>query len=418
MATSKTIRYTGETRNITMSGTPGAEFEIYVKQGTNYYNWDTDSFQSTEKRLKFQEIPANGIYSKTIIIPTVTSNTTYDFYVVPLAGTNSSVFTGHAQKIGTLYQKGKATATFTATESSTLVVQNSGSAGSDLTGGTITSTSQTLTQTGTITEASGNFVYIHSVPTWNALDGGNWTLANTITTTVKSKNGTSVVLDDATGIASGYAIVGKNIIDEITVSAISGNKITLSADQRLQDGDELTFSKGAWEIGPLSAKVTSTSGTASVTMDTIHNVSKVGIADITCVLDVDAFASVKPNAFPISANCPAGGSVAINVVESQDGFIDTDANQATKAYKVHSVPSASTASPDPIGTYGVVKNTDGDTLSADSSLGSTGAGTAVYHAHADMVAGDTDYFYYKCIDAQSSPVTSSTTQGKISITIV
>ena len=31
---------------------------------------------------------------------------------------------------------------------------------------------------------------------------------------------------------------------------------------------------------------------------------------------------------------------------------------------------------------------------------------------------DKDYFYYKTTDAQSTPVTSSTTQGKVTVTIV
>ena len=51
-------------------------------------------------------------------------------------------------------------------------------------------------------------------------------------------------------------------------------------------------------------------------------------------------------------------------------------------------------------------------------MGSAGAGVVTYTANASHIAGDEDFFYYKTVDAQSSPVTSSTTQGKISITIV
>ena len=51
-------------------------------------------------------------------------------------------------------------------------------------------------------------------------------------------------------------------------------------------------------------------------------------------------------------------------------------------------------------------------------MGSAGAGVVTYAAHANMVAGDTDFFFYDCIDDQSTPVASATDQGKISITIV
>ena len=47
MAISKTIGYQGETRIITLNGNSGSKFELYVKQGSNYYNWDADIFQST-----------------------------------------------------------------------------------------------------------------------------------------------------------------------------------------------------------------------------------------------------------------------------------------------------------------------------------------------------------------------------------
>jgi hypothetical protein len=418
MAISKTTGYRRQIRTIEFSGSSGAKFEMYVKQGTNYYNWDTNSFQTTEKILKNQEIPSSGVYTKNIIIPTVTSDTSYDFYVRPLPGTTSSVSTTNEQKIGVLYQKGGKTMTFTATESSALVVQNSGSAGTDLTGGTLTDNLTTLTQTGTITETSGLFVYIHEIPSWNINDGGNWTNANIVTSKVSSFSGTKVYLgeDGGDNISSGYAVTGKGIADEITVSSISGDIVTLSAAQNLTQGQELTFSPGEWAVEYMSARFTAgASGTATVTMETTHKVKEVGITNVTSVLDVDAFASVKPNAFPVSVNCPAGGNVVINVVDEctnylgSDFFGDIDSNQETKEYIIHSVPSDTTTSTDVYGTSSVA---------ASASMGSTGVGVVTYTAAAGMQAGDTDYFYYKTTDAQSTPVASATDQGKISITIV
>jgi len=433
MATTKTIGRASETRTITINGNAGAKFELYIKQGSNYYNFDTDAFQTVEKVLKNQEIPFNGRYTKNITIPVVTSNTSYDFYVRPVGNTISNLVTTNEQKIGTLFQKGTATATFTATESSTLVVQNSGSAGTDLTGGTLTDTRTTLTQIGTITEASSLFVYCHSTPSWERATGGDWTLSNTVDSVVQWSNGAQVKLTSGggTNVASGDAVVGRGIVDEITVSAISGDVVTLSAAQNLADGQTLTFSKSAWEIGPLSAKVASTSGTASISMTTTHNIEKMGIADVTCVLDVDSHFSVKPNAFPITGiKCPAGGEVVISPIRECTNYLgqlgDIDANVSSKTYKVHSVPAADITSRRPTG----VLDADGDMIyttldfagasdvSAGSAMGSAGAASVSYSAHANHQAGDEDYFYYKTVDAQSTPVTSSTTQGKISITIV
>ena len=66
---------------------------------------------------------------------------------------------------------------------------------------------------------------------------------------------------------------------------------------------------------------------------------------------------------------------------------------------------------------GVLKSAAGGTYSAGQTLG-TATTDLVYHAHASMEAGDTDIFYYKTTDAQSTPVTSSTTQGIVTVTIV
>ena len=434
MATSKTISYQGETRTITIDGNPGAEFELYVKQGTDYYNWDTDAFQSTVKILTGQEIPTNGIYTKNVVIPKVTADTSYDFYMRALSGTTSYISTTHEQKIGVLYQKGVKTATFTATESaSTLVVQNTGSTGADLTGGTLTDTRTTLTQIGTITEDSGYFVYCHSVPSWDRATGGDWTLSNTVSSTIQSSSGAVVYLteDGGTNVVVGDSVTGGSIVDEVTVSAVSGDKIALSSAQNLADGQALTFSEEAWEIGPLSATVANTSGTASILLKTSHNITKTGIADVTCVLDIDSHFSVKPNAFPVTGiECPAGGSVRIYPIEGCTNYLgqlgDNDANVASKTYRVHSVPTTGTASR-PSGKFDAngdeIYITLGDivgtsSVSAGAVMGDAGAALVTYTANASMIAGDTDYFYYKTIDAQATPVTSSTTQGKISITIV
>lgn len=427
MAISKTISYQGETRTITINGNAGAEFELYVKQGTDYYNWDTDAFQTVEKTLKNQEIPSNGAYTKSIIIPAVTADTSYDFYIRTSIGTTSSVSTTHEQKIGVLYQKEGKTATFTATESASTLVVAGG-----LTGGTLTNTLTTLEQEGAITEDSSLFVYCHSTPSWDRATGGDWTLSNTVSSIVQWSSGVTVKLTEGggTNVVVGDSVTGRDIVDEVTVSVINGDLIKLSAAQNLTDGQTLTFSEEAWEIGPLSARVASTSGTASVLVTTSHDIVKMGIANVTCVLDIDSHFSVKPNAFPVTGiECPAGGNVVIGPIRHCTNYLgqlgDNDANVASKTYKVHSVPTTGTASR-PSGRfdangdeiYTALSVYGSSSVSAGAAMGSAGAALVTYAPHDTMIAGDTDYFYYKTTDAQSSPVTSSTTQGKISITIV
>ena len=409
MAISKTIPYTGENTDIKISGTPGSEFELYVLQGSSYYNFDTNSFSATVKILKNEKIPSNGVYIKTVVIPQVTADAKYDFFVRPIGSTKSNLQNTNEQKIGTIYQKGTKTMTFTTTSAASLVIA------SGLTGGTATQVDGQVSQTGTITKSGSPLIYVHSTPTWNKQDGGNWTFSNEVKTTVTNVNGAVVTVEDGSDIASGYAVVGENIVDEITVSAISGNKITLSTAQRLTDGQELVFSKAEWGVKTIYAKLKN-SGTTAVTMSMVAEVSKVGIANLTSACAVDGFVSVKPNAFPVNATCSAGGEVEINIVREctnyQGGRGDIDVNQADKTYAIFSIPADATSSRPTDGEFG------GISLDANEAMGSAGAGVVTYNAHANMVAGDTDFFFYDCIDDQSTPVASATDQGKISITIV
>tara|TARA_R110000744_G_scaffold87068_1_gene170145 strand:- start:50 stop:1279 length:1230 start_codon:yes stop_codon:yes gene_type:complete len=409
MAEKITISRNGETRDWNISGDPGSKFEIYIKQGSYYYNFSTDSFQGSVMILTNQEIPSNGKYTKSIVIPEVASDTSYDYYIRAIGTTVSNVRATNEQKIGTVFQKGVKEATFTTTEDLTLSIA------STLTGGKIGSVKSTLTQTGAVTEASGLLVYIHTIPVWDEVTGGAWTNSNKVTETVSTANGANITVEDGTNISSGYSVTGEGIIDEITVSAISGNKITLSTAQRLDIGQELFFSKNGWEFEGIQAKATN-SGTTSVTMSTVAKVMKVGIADTTCELDIDAYISVKPNAFPIpNVVCSVGQNVAIDIrtcINYLGAEGDNDANQGTKTYTIFSIPDNTTSSRPIDSEFGTIS------LDADEAMGSAGVGVVTYTPHANMVAGDTDFFYYDCVDAQSTPVASATDQGKITITIV
>ena len=433
MAIVKNTGYGTITRKLKINGDAGAVFNLKIKTGSNYYNFDTNGFSSGIKELKNQKIGISGVYEKDIILPTVSSDTQYDVYISPSPTTNLNIKTGLDLKVGTIFQRGNKAITFNVTSAVAGMSINS-----DLTGGTITALATsdfpvergTLTQEGAITKSSSPLLYIHDTPSWNRADGGNFTNSNVVESKVLSVNKTRVVLDSVTGISTTYYVSGENIFDDITVSAISGNVITLSAAQRIEDGDILTFTPKGWEVDSILSKIKG-SGTSSLTMKMVASVNKAGRAAVTSVCDIDNFVSVKPNAFPVSnIECPAGGEVAINVVRQCTNYLgnrgDNDANLSGKSFKVHSVPAGDSTSRRPTGvldsngdmTYSTLAFAGSSSVSAGASMGSAGAGAVTYTAHANHIAGDEDYFYYKTVDAQSTPVTSATDQGKISITIV
>ena len=412
MAETKTISREGQTRNVEIIGRPGSVFEFYVKQGSNYYNFNTTTFTSTVSELKNQIIPSSGKSNINVVIPEVTSNTQYDFFIRPGANTKLSIETTNDLKIGTLYQKGKPKVTVTTTDDTTLSIASA------LTGGTAVNPNEVVSQRGAITEASGNLVYVHSLPTWNKETGGAWTNARKVVQAIVHGRGTTWMVEDGTNITTGLSVTGDNIIDEITVSAISGNKITLSAAQNLKPGQELVFTPSQWEFSDIRSKA-AVSGVTSVDFSQQVVVKKVGIADLTVELDIDDYIDIKPNAFPVNVNCPVGTTIEIDCALECTNFLgelgDLDAN--TKTFKVHSVPTHTTSS-------AAIRTTDTSIVgslpsrAADEAFGSAGVSTVEYAPHAEMIPGDTDVFYYKTVDAQSSPQTSSLTQGKVTVTIV
>ena len=414
MAVTKTISRDGETRAIKITGKAGSTFEFYIKQGSNYYNFDSNSFTSSIFILKKQEIPASGNYVKKVVIPAVTSNVKYDFFITPTGSSTLNIKTTDDLKVGTLYQKGAVTLTVTTTDDTTLNIASS------LTGGTATEDGATILQSGAITEASGNLVYIHEIPKWTPQTGGAWTNSRKVLGTVLHGRKTIYTLEDATNVVTGLTVTNPEIIDEITVSAVSGNTITLSSATPLNPGDILTFTPSQWEFSAISSKATSThSGTTSVTFKQAVTVAKVGTANLTVELDVDDFISIKPNAFPVNVNCPVGTTIEIDCAAECTNFLGTlgDLDQNTKTFKVHSVPTHTTSSA-AIRTANTSIVGSLTSLAADEPFGIAGVSTVEYAPHAEMIPGDTDVFFYKTVDAQSSPQTSSLTQGKVTVTIV
>ena len=75
------IRAAGETRSFSVLGDDGAVFSLEIKnEDGHYYNFQTNSFQSTITRLANIKI-SGGVYNGSISFPKVTDADQYDFYL-------------------------------------------------------------------------------------------------------------------------------------------------------------------------------------------------------------------------------------------------------------------------------------------------------------------------------------------------
>ena len=433
MSKAVTTTSSAQDRTVSINGTPGAKFEFFIKQGTSFYNFNSNLFQSSEFLLKNQEIPSSGRFTVDISLPKVTTETTYDIFVRPIGETDIAIQRTSSLKAGTITQKGTPNAiTFN-------TVEGSGSTftiASSLSGNKITRTNKLLTYTGAITNAGGGslFTYVNKVPT--IADFTN--LGTTISATIQAVNqvddsGTPRTQlffeppDDLSSVTTGQTIdFGETISDvAITVQAITVNSddtaVVTTSNEVPVSGGTATFTSSGYEISTFNVSV-SGSGTTSTTLTVNAEASKLGTSDATSQLDVDDFMTDTPNAFPITLNVPVGTPTEINVLEQCTNFLgtfgDIDSNAGTKTYKAHSLPAHTTSSIGVSGdaaTFGTITQSNGAAISAGNTLTN---GIVVFTPAELAEPGDTDSFVYKCTDAQSSPKDSSTTQGLVSITIV
>ena len=435
MSKAVTTTSSAQDRTVSINGTPGAKFEFFIKQGTSFYNFNSNLFQSSEFLLRNQEIPSSGRFTVDISLPKVTTETTYDIFVRPIGETDIAIQRTSSLKAGTITQKGTPKAiTFN-------TVEGSGSTftiASSLSGNKITRTNKLLTYTGAITNAGGGslFTYVNKVPT--IADFTN--LGTTISATIQAINQVEdsdtprsqlffEPPDDLSSVTTGQTIEIDSTIEDaaITVHAITVNSdgtavvTTSSAISGSGGGGTATFTSSGYEISTFDVSVTG-SGTTSTTLTVNAEASKLGTSDATSQLDVDDFMTDTPNAFPITLNVPIGTPTEFNVQEICTNFLgtlgDIDSNASTKTYKAHSLPAHTTSSIGVSGdaaTFGTITQSNGSAISAGNTLTN---GIVVFTPAELAEPGDTDSFVYKCTDAQSSPKDSSTTQGLVSITIV
>tara|TARA_R110001632_G_scaffold26835_1_gene72290 strand:+ start:1668 stop:3434 length:1767 start_codon:yes stop_codon:yes gene_type:complete len=74
------IKETGERRRFTISGDKGATFSLEIKEGVNYYNFETGLFQTTQTKLTNVSIGGNS-YKGSISFPKVAAGAQYDIYL-------------------------------------------------------------------------------------------------------------------------------------------------------------------------------------------------------------------------------------------------------------------------------------------------------------------------------------------------
>ena len=74
------IKAAGEVRSFTITGTRGAVFSLEVKNGSNYYNFQTNLFQTAETKLSNITL-TSGTYTGQVKFPKVSAGAEYDLFL-------------------------------------------------------------------------------------------------------------------------------------------------------------------------------------------------------------------------------------------------------------------------------------------------------------------------------------------------
>ena len=74
------VRAAGEIRKFEVTGDNGAVFSLEIKNGNNYYNFQTNLFQTTETKLSDITIGANPFVGS-IAFPKVDAGAQYDIFL-------------------------------------------------------------------------------------------------------------------------------------------------------------------------------------------------------------------------------------------------------------------------------------------------------------------------------------------------
>ena len=70
--------------NFTVEGIEGAIVKLYIRNnGLKYYKFSSNTFETnfTQNNILKIVIPRNGVFTRSVVIPTVTSDDEYDFHL-------------------------------------------------------------------------------------------------------------------------------------------------------------------------------------------------------------------------------------------------------------------------------------------------------------------------------------------------
>jgi len=108
------IDYYGAERDVRVYGDVGATYKISVSDGSNTYDFSSDTFTSSSTESGTLTIPATGFLDTTIVVPSATAATTYTFTLTPVG--SSAWNDGDSTKAFTISQTKKINVTFQVTQ--------------------------------------------------------------------------------------------------------------------------------------------------------------------------------------------------------------------------------------------------------------------------------------------------------------
>ena len=310
------IKAAGETRKFEISGDNNAVFSLEIKNGTTYYNFQTNLFQATETGLSDITIGTN-FYTGNITFPKVAAGAQYDVFLFSESNHN----TRHAEYIEARANDGSIDINSSTGSNSNLVqkviyqtLDVTIGLGSFSPAGTVTGTLGTQTIT-----ASRN----------RAVSKTAFTLTNTVTSTrtltINKQPGDSDVMSfiEATVGASGINIPGEDIYpavtntDTVDGAVTSGTRYVMDTNvaTKMAVGDKITTATktsrtdGAVELEAL---------TKIVIEDTVAAAMNVGDA-VTGVPTLDeALAVGLP--FTVAELDPDGDNANEFSIKTAEGF--------------------------------------------------------------------------------------------------
>ena len=316
-----TLDYFGDERTIGVYGDPGATYKLSISDGSNTYDFATNTFTSSSTESGTLTIETQGSSLTTIDFPTVTANKTYTTTITPVGG-GVSWNDGSSTKTFTIEQKKSVTITFQLTNANAIDTAS----GETVTPSTITTTATAGSSEPNLlgllyTITTTNDMVLLSTPQYNSW-GGIGTSVNNTTREITLSNGSKVTIDkhlvnidntvtpneatySATVLVSEFGtaddVVSLNISNHLNAQSSSSQFVTLGVTESDADLTSASLLTGQ----QITSSSTTASGTGKVVGDftgqSIYDIS-INVVSITDTNQITAFglnaSSVTPQSVP------------------------------------------------------------------------------------------------------------------------